>query len=299
MLRATKLSFLAVASTLVIASAAHARPHFRNFHGASFDYATIADLGDYLVVSNIGSSGDDGVGFSPESRYVEMTFEIPDASRVDAADYAIWQENYGATTSIEFDIDPTGSFSILFSGVGDPEKQASYFNGKLLVARDLLSEQGDPDLPVLVGRATGAGAMGGPYEMKWDNVKNEKWSTIIEFEEPIEFLPAGAADPIVISRIEIEQTNPPVFSEFPELHIHLTANAGTDPASVEFLILDGYSSPCRTDLNGDGVTDGADLAALLPLWGQNAPIADFNGDGVVDGADLAQLLAAWGSCTAP
>jgi hypothetical protein len=53
------------------------------------------------------------------------------------------------------------------------------------------------------------------------------------------------------------------------------------------------------DLNGDGVVDGADLAALLAAWGLCAmPVppgcpADFNDDGVIDGADLAQLLASW------
>jgi hypothetical protein len=51
-----------------------------------------------------------------------------------------------------------------------------------------------------------------------------------------------------------------------------------------------------SDLNGDGVTDGADLGLLLGAWGAcAAPCdADLNGDGVVDGADLGLLLGAWG-----
>lgn len=47
------------------------------------------------------------------------------------------------------------------------------------------------------------------------------------------------------------------------------------------------------DLNGDGVVNGADLAALLSNWGQ-AGSADLNNDGVTNGADLAQLLSSWG-----
>jgi len=47
------------------------------------------------------------------------------------------------------------------------------------------------------------------------------------------------------------------------------------------------------DLNGDGVVNGADLAALLIQWGTNGP-ADLNNDGVVNGADLATLLTNWG-----
>lgn len=50
-----------------------------------------------------------------------------------------------------------------------------------------------------------------------------------------------------------------------------------------------------SDLNGDGVVDGADLAALLSVWGTDDPAADLNGDGVVNGTDLATLLAAWNS----
>jgi len=48
------------------------------------------------------------------------------------------------------------------------------------------------------------------------------------------------------------------------------------------------------DLNGDGVVDGADLGALLTLWGTADPSADLNGDGIVDGADLGILLSNWG-----
>ncbi len=48
------------------------------------------------------------------------------------------------------------------------------------------------------------------------------------------------------------------------------------------------------DLNGDGVVNGADLAALLNSWGNCSDCAaDLNGDGIVGGADLALLLNAW------
>ncbi len=73
------------------------------------------------------------------------------------------------------------------------------------------------------------------------------------------------------------------------------------------------ASPCMGDFvsnvtfgpPGDGVVDGADLAALLGQWGPNAgSFADivssgtFNPppDGVVDAADLAAVLANWGAC---
>jgi len=62
-----------------------------------------------------------------------------------------------------------------------------------------------------------------------------------------------------------------------------------DPLATVALV----TSPDPADLNADGAVDGADLGALLGLWGTNDPRADFNADGVVDGADLGVLLGAW------
>jgi len=60
--------------------------------------------------------------------------------------------------------------------------------------------------------------------------------------------------------------------------------------------ISGGGSACATDLTGDGVVDGADLAILLVQWGADGS-ADFSGDDIVDGADLAVLLAVWGPCS--
>jgi len=55
--------------------------------------------------------------------------------------------------------------------------------------------------------------------------------------------------------------------------------------------------PCPADLSGNGTVDGADLAAMLGVWGACASCAaDLNGDGAVNGADLAMLLGSWGPC---
>ncbi len=56
-----------------------------------------------------------------------------------------------------------------------------------------------------------------------------------------------------------------------------------------------YSEPCTGDLDGNGLVDAADLAALLGSWGGSGP-ADFDNSGTVDAGDLATLLGAWGAC---
>lgn len=66
-----------------------------------------------------------------------------------------------------------------------------------------------------------------------------------------------------------------------------------DYFSVTVKRIDG----CFGDLDGDGVVDGADLAALLASWGACSDCAaDLDGDGFVDGSDLAAVLGAWGPC---
>lgn len=55
-------------------------------------------------------------------------------------------------------------------------------------------------------------------------------------------------------------------------------------------------APCRTDLTGDGVVNGADIAELLARWGTTSIAADFDFSNEVNGADIAALLATWGVC---
>jgi len=54
---------------------------------------------------------------------------------------------------------------------------------------------------------------------------------------------------------------------------------------------------CASDLNGDRVTDIADLLLILAAWGpcKGCP-EDLTGDDVVDLNDLLALLSAWGPC---
>lgn len=59
------------------------------------------------------------------------------------------------------------------------------------------------------------------------------------------------------------------------------------------------SCECITDFNGDGVTNGEDLAVLLNSWGTSGDPGsgtDIDNDGTVGGADLSRLLGAWGAC---
>jgi hypothetical protein len=71
-------------------------------------------------------------------------------------------------------------------------------------------------------------------------------------------------------------------------------SSGAGGAGALSLLCSPAPEPCPSDLDGDGVVGGADLAALLGAWG--AAGGDIDGDGDTDGADLASMLGAWGDC---
>lgn len=65
--------------------------------------------------------------------------------------------------------------------------------------------------------------------------------------------------------------------------------------------LDGNGVPdeceCIGDIDGDGLVDAGDLAAVLGAWGACDGCAeDLDGSGVVNSSDLALILVAWGDC---
>lgn len=51
---------------------------------------------------------------------------------------------------------------------------------------------------------------------------------------------------------------------------------------------------CAGNLNGDGTTDGADVAIIYNAWGTNDATADIDDSGTVDGADLGVVFNCWG-----
>ncbi len=63
--------------------------------------------------------------------------------------------------------------------------------------------------------------------------------------------------------------------------------------------LGAHQYPITPDINGDGVIDAGDIAAMLSSWGacaDNGSVcsADLDGDGVVASIDLSRVLSQWG-----
>ena len=88
----------------------------------------------------------------------------------------------------------------------------------------------------------------------------------------------------------------------PAISLHGTNVCGNAPrpnVSGPWTNLGGNTiCDCVSDLNLDGVVNGADMGLMLSSWGPcgtNCPY-DLNADGQVNGADLGVLLSAWGTC---
>ena len=66
-----------------------------------------------------------------------------------------------------------------------------------------------------------------------------------------------------------------------------------DPSQIS----DNCGIACRSDLNGDGTTNGPDLGLFFVKWGDCPGCqSDFNGDDVVNGVDLGLFFVEWGDC---
>ena len=97
--------------------------------------------------------------------------------------------------------------------------------------------------------------------------------------------------PCVVDFVPTSSTTDLVFTS-------LTEGTTLGPVIDAVSVVQGVEV-CAADIIQNGVVDGADLAAVLTVWGTNGgiyPRADTNGDGLVDGTDLAVVLGGWGPC---
>lgn len=77
----------------------------------------------------------------------------------------------------------------------------------------------------------------------------------------------------------------------------LGTNGSRDTLNDSSRLSSAIFTPCRTDIDGNGSTDFADLLAVLGAWGDcDGCPEDLRCDGSVDFADILLILGAWGPC---
>lgn len=65
--------------------------------------------------------------------------------------------------------------------------------------------------------------------------------------------------------------------------------------TVQLNVADDGQELCASDLNGDGVSDSADLGVFIQYFMSGSAEVDFNGDGIIDHGDISTFLALFGS----
>lgn len=79
---------------------------------------------------------------------------------------------------------------------------------------------------------------------------------------------------------------------------HMGIELGPEAFAYALRYFNGVA--CKGDANADGLTDMADIEAVLADWAMGGPMAgDVNHDGVVDVDDLNEVLGAWMESCAP
>lgn len=87
-----------------------------------------------------------------------------------------------------------------------------------------------------------------------------------------------------------------LFDDFGAVFLSIDSPASWYDLSLQSPTFGLIEVGCVGDLDGNGVTNGIDIAILLGDWGSQGSSSDRNLDGTVDGTDLAIVLGLWGPC---
>jgi len=256
-----------------------------------------------LFVSNIGSSGEDGVAISVDTQTHDVIAELGPANAIDLSQpgqsltlnatgvfggVPATQLGTATFTSDGASIDVTADFTSLSS----PNADVRVFNDGVFVGNAVVPAGGGSVgtlTPVGGGSPCpiiGCGKLQSPGQPPCF-VGNWPLSQDFTYTSPL-----GGA-PLVGDEVRILATDATaVVDDIDELIL-----TGTNLGSFA---ITGVAStpPCPSDLNNDGLVNGADISVVLNVFGASGAglPADLNGDGVVNGGDISFILNAFGPC---
>lgn len=279
--------------------------------GASGVRGSVCASHDHLVVSNIGSSGKDGVSIDLDPPLGTPEGEVPHRFVLEpthSVDHAListfeWRQLDGPTA--------VGGGILNLAGT-DVRREAGVY------ALDWNSLPDEVTVRVLddgaiVNQVTGlppgpavaevfTPTLPGRYEFELVVVDNATvgvlhrlvWDADVDMGLP-NGLPATPGDTLEITvkgEGESVGLTGPGFTTL-ELAVAADEEAAMILSEESVTLLD----LCPADLNGDDTVNVIDLLAMLTAWGPNAGHpADLNGDGTVNVLDLLMMLTAWGTC---
>lgn len=294
-----------------------------------FDHRVLDDphnpLGlDFIIFGNASWSGGNPLARFAEAATVEISLDLNANGLPDDAWFLIpgshlnippstftsqlWDNNPGTSTPpANIDWYPAGARSPMTTAAF---RLPSIFESQLLINADLSGAEsfvGYAELSptLLLGDFSGADGSAGDNQLGDPEddpaVDPAVFYTVPDDPFRVGIDPgSGGGDAFDIAwAIDPATGNPANLIGFDFIRISTAVNFIAGPLgelSAEIdAVADARPAPSGPDLTGDGLVNGADLAALLSMWGVGASPADLTGDGVVNGADLAALLSAWTS----
>jgi hypothetical protein len=261
------------------------------FLAAVLACAATTAFGDDIVWLNVSDHPGDLI--STEDGWSALRAESPDQWYAIAADDFILERDLRIT-------------SITFFGaeVGEPE----------ILGGDWYIFTGPAEGPPQTLVAHGAGVPMAHVDTGWDNNNFETiWANVMEPEDLV--LPAGhyflAFRTFQTLDLNGPKNNNAAFTTRTALgtsrawwNSDVLANGTVSGTWVEMeqfnlvedqewsFLIEG-ESPCRVDLNGDGLVDTRDVIEYLNAWTNQDDDADWNDDGVVDTRDFIAFLNEW------
>ncbi len=282
---------------------------------AALGESSLEASGGSLVVSNLTSSGSDGVsiqafsemafcpyrpncpGFSRYLSSVEVGFVDTDDFDAIFAGASLRQSVIGSldggqevTLAVASQTKRADGWELALNAPGATTQRVSLLlDGNLLTSADVPM---GPAAKFEPGTRTGAwksrhgrNEQGAPVSHRWT------------FEAP-QLIHIPGSGSVMADAVETTPLDSP-HSDDSILRVDITAvGLGDFTISSEVVNVPPSAPPCIGDFNQDGGIDGSDVQDFFAAWSQGDPSADINQDGGVDGSDVVTFFDAWeqGSC---
>ncbi len=278
--------------------------------------------GDHLIVSNIGSSGDDGVEAEPwkPDDTIPIRFVDVDIAGVGGTSVISWKLEV-RINRIDLARMRVEEGRLRAADIGGSIALSSFFDDTFSsFTGTVLARNGGTQVGSATGVFNGEVAvtdgviqwprfMGIEHEDIGRGIGEQLSKThTYRFAAPVSILLGGSplrAGPVMADEIIVVNSNSPGTAEINFVEVAGGGDAMTAPVLDISRIAMGPGVPvCPADITNsvggppDGTVNVFDLLELLSNWGTNGPGANIAvpANNVVDVFDLLDLLSAWGDC---
>lgn len=253
-----------------------------------------------ITLSNIGSSGQDGITFHcPRAQSFSCDITPACAGTIEECAQAM---------AVSFDTIgqlPDGTHGVIGTARCAKRSEAEMNLGCLFsddpsqeCTAEVFDEAGtyQGSFQVTVTGARVIPSRGHVTVLKSCETTSAPRSTAFTFSSPVSYM---NADGTVITGTTVRMA-PPAGTPDAKIDAITMRVSGITELDItnQRIVMPGTGNPCPADFNQDGGVDGSDIDAFFTAWEAGDATADVNYDGGVDGEDVSTFFMAWenGGC---